>query len=163
MADTFRTILLIMLAGLLIKAAHTDIIRYRIPNKICLTIALLAPLYWIAEAQGNIEVLKIAALYHLVIGVAIFMIFYVSFALGVMGGGDVKLLGAIALWTPIQDIMIWLIIMSFAGALMALLFLYMNKVRKQKRRFFRLRYGVAIAIGGILFVSQPFLKILTLT
>jgi prepilin peptidase CpaA len=163
MANIISALLVVILAGLLIKVAHTDIVRYRIPNKVCLAIAVLAPAYWFAQAQGDLSVLKGIVVYQLIIALCVFLLFYISFALGKMGGGDVKLLTAIALWTPLSDLFLWLIIMSFAGALMALVFLYMHKVRKQKRRFLQLRYGVAIAAGGIVFVSQPFLKILTLT
>jgi prepilin peptidase CpaA len=163
MAEIIRVLLLMILAGLLVKVAYTDIIRYRIPNKVCLAIALLAPAYWYAMANGDLNALKAIIVYQLIIATVVFLLFYVSFALGLMGGGDVKLLAAIALWTPLSDLFLWLIIMSFAGALMALGFLYMHKIRKQKRRFYQLRYGVAIAAGGIVFVSQPFLKILTLT
>lgn len=163
MADIIRDVLLVILAGLLVKAAHTDIIAYRIPNKICLAIALLAPVYWLAGTHGDLALFQVAAVYHGMIAAGIFTFFFISFALGWMGGGDVKLLGAIALWTPLQQLFQWLVIMSLAGALMAALFFYMTKIRKQKRRFFRLRYGVAIAAGGIMFVSQPFLKTLTLT
>jgi prepilin peptidase CpaA len=163
MADIIRDLLLVVLAALLVTAAHTDIFRYRIPNKLCLMIALLAPAYWVALAHGDFGALKAVAVYHLIIGVAVFLVFFACFAGGWMGGGDVKLLAAIALWTPLYDLLLWLVIMSFAGALMALLFMYMHRVRGQKRRFFRLRYGVAIAAGGVAFVSQPFLNVLTLT
>jgi prepilin peptidase CpaA len=161
--EIIRTFLLLVLAGLLIRAAHMDIIAYRIPNKICLAIALLAPAYWYVEARMGTMDPKANAVYHLMIAGCVFVFFFINFALGWMGGGDVKLLGAIALWTPLPDLFQWLVFMSIAGALMAALFWYMRKIRKQRRRFYHLRYGVAIALGGVAFVSQPFLKTLTLT
>ncbi len=162
-ADIIRTLLLLVLAGLLVKVAHTDIISYRIPNKICMIIALLAPTFWIVDANVNNIPLKASIIYHLMIAGGVFFLFYLSFIFGKMGGGDVKLLAAIALWTPLPDLILWLCIMGISGGALALLTLYMNQVRNQRRRWFRVRYGVAIALGGILFVGQPFLKTLTLT
>jgi prepilin peptidase CpaA len=162
-AEFVRMLLILALAALLITAAHTDIIAYRIPNKVCLAIALLAPTYWILDSAVRQTDLITNVAYHLLVAGSVFTLFFIGFVLNKIGGGDVKLLGAIALWAPLDEMFRWLVFMSLAGGLMALFFAYKIHFCKQRRRYFRLRYGVAIAAGGIAFISQPFLKTLTLT
>ena len=49
-----------------------------------------------------------------------FGLFAIAFALGAMGGGDVKLIGALALWLPFQAVIVLLFIMSVAGGVLTL-------------------------------------------
>ena len=68
-----------------------------IPNWLNLAIALLAiPFWWSIGLPLWPDI-------ALQIGVAalVFGLFAIAFALGAMGGGDVKLIGALALWLPL--------------------------------------------------------------
>ena len=51
---------------------------------------------------------------------AVFAVFAGLFALGLMGGGDVKLLGALALWLPWQAMSTLLVIMALVGGVITL-------------------------------------------
>ncbi|MBH0112540.1 prepilin peptidase [Novosphingobium sp. YJ-S2-02] len=88
-----------LLAGLaiaLLYAAFTDIRRREIDNTLNLGIALAAPLWWLAMGMGWQQIG-----FQLGLALLTFVIACVLFALRQMGGGDVKLLTALALWfTP---------------------------------------------------------------
>ncbi len=150
--------LLAVLALLLARAAIGDIKRYIIPNRLCLTIAGFAPFYWLACSNGNGHAFMTLGFNQILIAVAAFLPFFGLFCWNKMGGGDVKLISAIALWTPAYHLLQWLLIMSLAGGALALISLVATHGFGQKRRFFRVRYGVAIALGGMVFIGEPFLK-----
>lgn len=85
-----------LLAGLataLLVAAATDLRRREIDNGLNAAIALAAPLYWLAAGLDWVGVAFQLALALLTFAVACGL-----FAMRQMGGGDVKLLTALALW-----------------------------------------------------------------
>ena len=93
---------------LLIAAAASDITRYRIPNIIVYAIVA-------AFAVGAIfNFAWPAIVWPLLAGVAMFLLGAGLFALGLFGGGDVKLIAAMALWTGFADLPRFLLIMGAA-------------------------------------------------
>ncbi len=153
-----RLIMLAVLAFLLVRASLSDIRRYIIPNKLCLIIALCAPFYWLVCTGGFGPALWSLALHQLIVAGLTFGFFFGLFCINKMGGGDVKLISAIALWTPAYSLLQWLLLMSLAGGALSLIFLAAIHIFSRKRGFFRVRYGVAIALGGMVFIGEPFLK-----
>jgi prepilin peptidase CpaA len=129
--------------GLLISA-YTDI-RYRlIPNAITAPIALASPLYW--HAIGDFSVIGIVI--HLVIGGIVFAFFALLFRFGAMGGGDVKLFSALALWFNLVWVLRLIFVASLIGALVTIIFWGIHKARRQSGRV-RVPYGVAISLAGL--------------
>jgi prepilin peptidase CpaA len=109
---------------LLIAAAASDITRYRIPNTIVYAIVA-------AFAVGAIfNFAWPAIVWPLLAGVAMFLLGAGLFALGLFGGGDVKLIAAMALWTGFADLPRFLLIMGAAGGLLGLVLLL--KRRRQQ-------------------------------
>ena len=109
---------------LLIAAAASDITRYRIPNIIVYAIVA-------AFAVGAIfNFAWPAIVWPLLAGVAMFLLGAGLFALGLFGGGDVKLIAAMALWTGFADLPRFLLIMGAAGGLLGLVLLL--KRRRQQ-------------------------------
>src|SRR5688572_17968802 len=92
--EMFTGVLLGALAILLVVAAVVDVRTFTISNRLNLTVALLAPLYWwsVSLSPWPGMAFQIAA------ACAVFLLFAAAFAAGLMGGGDVKLAAAIALW-----------------------------------------------------------------
>ena len=114
------------LAIALIIAAITDIKSRHISNKLNLAIALGAPLLWIASGMSFWPDM----IWQIGVAAIIFAIFAAMFALGAMGGGDVKLLTAIALWLHWLTIIQMLVVMSIAGGVLTLFMLINKKIRK---------------------------------
>jgi prepilin peptidase CpaA len=98
------------IAGLTIAsiACVTDLHTRRIPNVLTFGAALAGLLYQLAT--GGIDGLGQAAL-GWVVGVVFFLL---PFALGGLGGGDVKLLGALGAWLGPGDV-VWLALYTGAA------------------------------------------------
>jgi len=135
--------LLAALAIALIFAAVTDLQRRQIDNWLNAGIALAAPLFWLASGQGIVDVG-----FHIVIALVIFTLLAVLFAFGAMGGGDVKLLTALALWIDPISFVKLLVIMSVFGGLLTLVMVVLHHVRKRQGRI-AVPYGIAISFAGI--------------
>jgi len=149
----FTQALLALLALLLVTAAVIDVRTFTISNRLNLSVALLAPVYWWSVALP----LWPGAAIQLGAGAVVFGLLAAAFFVGVMGGGDVKLAAALALWFSPSAILDFLVIMSIAGGLLTLVVLVVHRVRKQEGRP-EVPYGVAIAIGGLAILTQRFLN-----
>ncbi|MFK7840904.1 MAG: prepilin peptidase [Sphingorhabdus sp.] len=143
-SETFIYLLWGGLAIALIVAAITDLKSRRISNWLNLIIALGAPVFWVISGMAfwpdMIGQLGLAAV--------IFTIFGGMFAIGAMGGGDVKLLTALALWMHWLTFLELLVIMSIAGGVLTLLMMISKKIKKTEGPV-KVPYGVAIAFSGL--------------
>ncbi len=144
--------LLAALAIALMVAAITDLQRRQIDNWLNAAIALSAPLFWLASSQGLVDVG-----FHVVIALVIFALLAVLFAFGAMGGGDVKLLTALALWIDPISFVKLLGIMSMLGGLLTLVMVVLHHARKQKGRI-AVPYGIAISFAGIWVIFSEYLS-----
>ncbi|RYD64372.1 MAG: peptidase, partial [Sphingomonadales bacterium] len=75
--------------------------------------------------------------------------------LGQMGGGDVKLIGALALWLPVQPLVWMLILMSLIGGALTLLLLAEKRWQRKSGVPLEIPYGVAIAMAMLLVLREP--------
>jgi prepilin peptidase CpaA len=137
----------VLLGGLaigLLISAYTDI-RYRlISNMLTVPIALAAPLYWYAVDELSL----VGAGLHLLIGLVVFAFFALLFRFGAMGGGDVKLFSALALWFNLVWVIRLIFVASLIGALVTIIFWGIHKARRQPGQP-RIPYGVAISLAGL--------------
>lgn len=147
----FTYCLMAALACLLLVAVFTDLRSRTIENWTNAAIALLAPLYW--WSSGYALWPDVALQIGLALGV--FAIFTGVFAIGAMGGGDVKLLGALALWLPIVPLLNMLFIMAIAGGVITVMAWAAHKIRNINGKI-EVPYGVAIAIGGLWVMSEHY-------
>lgn len=136
--------LLIALAIALLVAAFTDLQRRQIDNWLNGAIALAAPVFWWAS---GLEVWPGIAL-QLGVALAALVLLAGLFALKMMGGGDVKLLTALALWVPWDVFLQLLVVMAVAGGVLTVAMVMWHTMRRQRDRM-AIPYGVAIAIGGL--------------
>jgi len=147
-------VLPLILAGLLIYAALSDLLRFIIPNWLNLTILAFGIIYQII--YGDI-VLALGA------GAIVLTIGFVLFAIRALGGGDVKLLAATAVWVGMAELPIFLVHTTIAGGVLSVLWLMSGRVRQilvyygvdidvAVPKF--IPYGIAIAIAGLLMVSR---------
>lgn len=144
----------------LAAAGTSDLARYQIPNG--LSLALVAGFALYAAALPFSAVLD-----HVLAGFTVFGLTSLLFASGVCGGGDVKLLGATALWMGWSHLAPFLLVMAVAGGVLALMLLMIRRwaysgvvvtTGARPRRLFAkdagVPYGVAIAIAGVSMLPQ---------
>ena len=149
----FTDLLLFGLAALLIAAAIIDVRTFTISNRLNLAVALGAPLYWLSIALAPWPGMAI----QLALGGIVFVLFAGAFYAGMMGGGDVKLAAALALWFPPAETKLFLILMSIAGGVLTLGILAWHYARRREGRP-EVPYGVAIAFGALAILTQRFLN-----
>ena len=136
--------LLAVLGLLLVSAGIEDARTREIANWKNAPIALLAPLWWWANGlamwpRGRFRGRGRDLVFALFVG---------AFAIGQMGGGDVKLIGALALWLPFTRLADMLIVMALTGGAITLAFLVEPEWRRTSDPV-EIPYGVAIAIAGL--------------
>ena len=146
---------------LMIVAGAGDALSMRIPNWLTMLIAAaFLPMAWLTAMQLDVFGL------HLLTGFGMFFAGFALFALGLFGGGDAKLLAAAGLWLGWPDLIPFLVLTSFAGAVLALcvgawsainmssevkdgtIFKYLGSIKPN------VPYGYAFAIGAILAFPQ---------
>jgi prepilin peptidase CpaA len=150
---TFTEILLVILAAILVFAAAVDVRTFTISNRLNLTVALLAPVYWLSIALP----LWPGVALHLAVAAGVFALLAVAFYAGMMGGGDVKLAAALALWFSPPSTVKFLVWMSLAGGVLTIGVVALHRARGRTGRP-EIPYGVAIAVGGLAILAQHFLN-----
>ncbi len=171
--DLARALLAAAAPGLVLYAAVSDLLHRTIPNRICLVLAGLG-LLW----QGSTDPFRIwdplaASLLVVIPGLWVWQ-------RGWLGGGDIKLLAALAIWSGIADLPSLLLVVGLAGGGLALLYILTPRLLSvvtlasaalsevggqaapQLLRAFDLSrglpYGIAIAAGGIWLFATRFLS-----
>ena len=139
----------VTLALLLLSAGIEDVRIREIANWKNAAIALLAPAWWWATGLSLWPDVAI----QVAIALAVFGLFTAAFAMGAMGGGDVKMIGALALWFPFSALSQLLVTMSLVGGAITLALLI-----ERRKRDIEVPYGVAIAIAGLLTLGEPVLN-----
>jgi len=159
--------------GLVAVAAYTDLVKFKIPNIIPVLIVLSFVVALVVDIFTDGSVFQ-SPVNHLVTGVVVFIVMLVLFFMRLFGGGDAKLIPAVALWIGIQGLPVFLIVTTMAGGVLALLSVFFRKTKIGQVLLTKLRYhpklilklagswfdamsrgetlipyGVAIAIGAL--------------
>lgn len=152
-------ILISGLAALAIGAALSDWARYLIPNQIPMAVAGLFVVHaGVVLLRGGDPM---SLVWSLACGVAVFAGGAFLFSQKVLGGGDVKLMSACALWAGPNHIAEFIIVTTLYGALLSAAFLLpafrekseaadgqlVGSMTAALKR--RLPYGLAIATGSV--------------
>jgi len=149
----FTDLLLLALAATLVVAAVIDVRTFTISNRLNLTVAAGAPLYWMSIALSPWPGVAV----QLAAGAIVFVLLAGAFYAGMMGGGDVKLASALALWFSPAGTVKFLVLMSIAGGVLTLVILGWHRAQKREGRP-EIPYGVAIAFGALAILTQRFLN-----
>jgi prepilin peptidase CpaA len=155
--DLIARALLFAFPLLVVIAALKDITTFTIPNWI--SIALVAAFYPAALAAGlPLGVIGMCTL----VGVGALVVGMAMFAVNWVGGGDAKLLAAVALWLGWPALLPFLLATALAGGALAIILLQMRSamlksyMERGPAWVSRLAtspdapYGLAIAIGGLI-------------
>lgn len=149
--DFLPSLLLALLAALLLWAAVTDLRSRIISNRLNAAMALLAPLYWWSLGLSPWPDMAI----QLGLCLAVFIVFAALFAMGAMGGGDVKMLAAVALWLPAGALISLLVLMALLGGVLTLITVVHHRLTR-KIGPVEVPYGVAIALAGLWVIGEPY-------
>jgi prepilin peptidase CpaA len=148
---------LVLVAALLVGAGVQDLRSMQIANGISLAIAGLFVVWAAAGLAGGQMSLEDLGL-SLGCAVVVFGVGAAAFAVGALGGGDVKLLAAVSLFAGLQRLPGFLIITAIAGGLLGLAILAGAPIGRpavagagslRTRLRSGLPYGPAIAVGGL--------------
>jgi len=118
-----QTLTTILAIAVLIFAAYGDIRRRLIPNELSIALAVLGVARMIVTGDS------IAALWTVAAAAAILVIGFLCFSRGWIGGGDAKLLAAVALLVGYRQLPDLLLIMSLVGGVIALVVIAIEKLR----------------------------------
>jgi prepilin peptidase CpaA len=145
--------LMAVLGLLMIAAAISDLRSRTISNELNAAMALLAIPFWVATDLSlwpDIPIQFGAAF-------AVFLVFAGLFAIGAMGGGDVKMIGAVMLWVPLPLFLPMLTVMAVGGGILSAVMLVRMKMRPSDKPV-EVPYGVAIAFAGLWALHQQYLN-----
>ncbi len=149
----------------MIYAGWRDVVSYEVPNwvSVCLVAAFVA-----GAAIAGMAITEVA--WHFAAGAAVLMVGWGLFALGVVGGADVTMLAAAAVWTGWSVLAEYLLIVALSGGVLALGLIVWRRVelpaRWARREWLRrlhatdagLPYCAAIGCAGLwIFPHLPLL------
>ena len=149
--DFFVYALLGGLAIAMLVSMYTDLRWRKIYNVVTLPLALAAPLYWIATGDYGWSTIGM----HLLVAACAFLFCLLWFSLGWMGGGDLKLYTALALWFSWQQILQLFLLSAIIGLAVTIVALTIHKARG-KQGLSKTPYGVAIALAGLWIAGEPY-------
>src|SRR5437763_5927893 len=157
-----HNLVLVAFILLMATAAFEDFRRFIIPNPLTVGLCVLWPLYFAAAPS------LAAALAAIGCGLAVFVVGALLFARGYVGGGDVKLLSAAALWVGPAGIANLLLLTGILGGALALFLLVpagarivsaargaLGQVAAEATAPRYVPYGVPIAIAAVIVVLTP--------
>ncbi len=116
----------LIFAGLLFAACIVDLKAFRIPNAIPLALIAL----FLIKAAATDEIAVWPA--HLVAFGLTFGFGLLAFSLGMLGGGDIKLITALALWFGTSALPSFLVITAIGGGLLALILLAVRHLTNRR-------------------------------
>jgi prepilin peptidase CpaA len=156
---------LLAFAGLIFSAAISDILRFRIPNRVSLAIVLVYPAYVLSMNQSVDWPAAIG------VATACLLVGFALFSVKACGAGDAKLFAAAALWAGPTLILPMGLYTSLAGGVMVLFMWLQHRLARAPSIGMVLQtgadsgfakqpmpYGAAIAVGG-LYVAFTLLRV----
>ncbi|HXV25097.1 MAG TPA: prepilin peptidase [Alphaproteobacteria bacterium] len=156
--ETGRWLLVAAMAGL----AVNDVVTFRIPNW---ANAAIAVGFFVFAGAAALAGADLQWLSHIAAGAVMFLAGLILFQVRALGGGDVKLLSAAALWVGLDGLLTFIVWVGLAGGGLVLLLLLLRRnlvmlvawasprVPQSWPRVLtdgeKVPYGVAIAVGTI--------------
>lgn len=151
--------------ALVLCAAANDIASMQIPNWVSIALAVVFPIAAMAAGMSWSEIGL-----HALVGVLVFIAGFILFSIGVLGGGDVKVIAGVALWTGTAALSPFAFWTTAAGGVLGLVILLTRKrlapaegrpefVNRLLTPTKGIPYAVAIAIGALASLpAQPLVQ-----
>jgi len=157
-------------SGLIIAGGITDFLKLKIPNILPALIILCFSVAYSLQAILNTNAGFQELSSHLIAFVVTLLTMMALFFFKLFGGGDAKLIAAISLWIGLQGMPLFLMVMTIAGGVLAIISVIMRKTKLGQGLTVKLTqinslkggwinalasgtnvvpYGIAIATGGI--------------
>ena len=143
-------------AVLTVLAAYSDYKSLTIPNRYCLAIVALFPIYALYTDQAIDWVATIG------LAGGLLVLGFLLFARGLVGAGDVKMAAAVGLWAGSEHFLEFVLLSGFAGGAYAVLLWFLHRLERApapSQVFFTeadpgftkqpMAYGIPIAVGGL--------------
>lgn len=159
-------------AALLFVLSYSDFRHRRLSNRVVAGYAALCPVALLVSGATPLIWLQ-----HGIVAMVAFVLLVALFAVGVLGGGDVKLGAAVLGWAGVQSFMVSLFVIGITGLMLALLGLIADRLSapglsKDCNPVFRVwpailralsarrgvPYGVALAAGGLVVLPTYWLS-----
>lgn len=145
-----ETVILFLGIALFVTAAYGDVKTLRIPNSLVIAVAVLGLARLIVIGDLSF------AFYTVGVSLLVFIVTFLLFWRGFVGGGDAKLLTAAALLIGYHDLLNFLVLMSLCGALVSLAVL---ATRYRPLSIRGALVSVAVLVDGSSGQSQPKLQL----
>lgn len=165
MLNAIDAAILLSFATLLAMAALSDFRSFVIPNRLCLAIVALYPAHVMASGVSVDWASGLTA------AAIVFGIGTVMFASAMIGGGDVKLMTAAALWAGLELLpMMLLLVIAVGGCYSLFEAIRLKYPQRLLRRLLKreqaqsaagkdfVPYGVAISTGGLYVALTQFIS-----
>lgn len=142
MERTLNIAIAVLAVTILAVIAYGDVRFRRIPNALSLAIAMLG--------MGRLLLIDdaVAVGYTLASGLLTFAVTFLLFWRGVIGGGDAKLIAAMALLIGHEQLLNFLFLMSVSGGLLALVVFAHDKANRNLGRVRPLAAGPSHCVTG---------------
>jgi prepilin peptidase CpaA len=160
--------LALVMSTILLRAAWCDFVTRLIPDTLSLLLVMAGVLSRLVESASAVAVSAGAAL-------LLFCLLTAAYSRGWLGGGDVKLMTALAVGFSPIDSYRFVVATAIAGGVLGILYLFLSRLPLSVRRSQRnsrlgrilaveawrirrrgpLPYGVAIAVGGTFVLFHP--------
>ncbi len=152
-----QIVILTIFPALLVIAAVSDLLTFKIPNWISLG---LLGLFAVVAPFADLSWTIIAS--HLVLGGILLLVGMVMFSMNLLGGGDAKLLAAVGLWTGWLALPVYLLWAAIMGGILALTLIMFRKaplvagmettpwIARLHDKQAGIPYGIALAAGALI-------------
>ncbi len=160
--------LVIAMLALLTAGAWRDIATRTIPDEVSLMLLAVGSIARLLQGPSVL-------IYSIPIGLLLFLLLIVCYSRGLIGGGDVKLMTALAIGLPPSDCYRFVVATALAGGILGVAYLLLSRSLWARRKLraksllgrvmavesWRIRrrgplpYGVAIAVAGGFVLLHP--------
>ena len=143
-------------AILILSAAVSDLLQFKISNVIPISLSIL---FFISVVLIGWDLQS--AFYNFLTAIVALFVCFIFFNIGFFGGGDAKLISAICIWSGLEGLYEFILIMALIGGLLAIILMGFRKtdippnlksiawIKQLHEAKKQVPYGIAIAASAL--------------